>query len=419
MRPKSLPILFLCFHFCLISIFYFFSLCLHIDGKTALITDCVLIIPCGWIVYREFNRDAPSSIDLSEYINIAIWLILSCCLLFICQKIATVNGDWDGWAMWNTHAKFLTDKNNWTALFDPAMAFNSPDYPLNLPCFIASFWAFTTHYDKTVPFLASLFTVLAIPGIIYFEISAKSKLIAVLSFVFFLLNEFYVRMGVAQYADELLGLFYLCSLVCITYIDKEASGNKIILLLTGFFIINILWTKNEGLLFVLPLLLFYTPTILKQKNRFIFIGMLLPLAALLIFKLHFATQSFAAKNFDVGNFKNFLDFKRYQIIVPFTWKLLNDKFYIIIYGSLFLLIKFFFKRKINRLFLIWLCAFFLYISIFLFFNFDLKWQLETSLDRLLLQLEIPFAYLLFTSVADSLQNVSAWKNNDLVRRWQL
>lgn len=150
------------------------------------------------------------------------------------QPFALVNGLWDAWAMWNTHAKFLTSGDNWTLMPDPAMTWNSPDYPLNLPGFIAAFWVYMPGLDRTVPYLAALFATRAIPAIVYFELSGRSRLMALVAFIVFIQHEAYLRQSMAQYADVLLGLFYRCSLVCIEQLGRRTTTEKITPLLTGF-----------------------------------------------------------------------------------------------------------------------------------------------------------------------------------------
>lgn len=420
MRPKSLPVLFLCFHFCLISILYFFTLCLQVDGKCALIADILLIIFTAWLFFMKAAKAEPqNAFGKREVIDIFIWFILSAGLLYSAQKIASVNGDWDGWAMWNMHARFLTSKENWILLFDPALMSRSPDYPLNLPGFISAFWVFSSHFIRTVPYLAALFSTLVIPGIIYFELSGKSRLVAIIAFLYFILNSYYLTLGMAQYADVLLGLFYLCSLVCIERLSQNNKPDKVTAFLAGFFIVCVLWTKNEGLFFVVPLLLIFSKTILKRSNSWIWMGMFIPLIALLIFKLKYATQNFGTSHFSLQYLGNFLKGERYNIIGTFLWKLIKEQFAPLIYFASFLLIYFLCFRKLNKSMIVVCTAFVLYLAIFVFFDFSLDWQLSTSLNRLLMQLAIPFAYLFFKTLANALCGLPLWNNNTWVKKLHL
>ncbi len=418
MRLKSLPILLLCLHFCLISTLYFFALCLHLDGHWVLPADLVLLLLSMRALHQSGYLSAPADGTQQTwgYIDIGIWLVLSLVLWNKAQPFALVNGLWDAWAMWNTHAKFLTSGDNWTLMLDPAMTWNSPDYPLNLPGFIAAFWVYMPGLDRTVPYLAALFATLAIPAIVYFELSGRSRLMALLAFIVFIQHEAYLRQGMAQYADVLLGLFYLCSLVCIEKLSRRTTTEKITPLLTGFFIMAILWTKNEGWLFVMPLGLVFARTLLQRKNRLVFIGMAVPFLALLVFKLGFAPKNFGTLHFSIDNFKNFTDQGRYRIIIDFSRNLVRDQFHLLPYAVVVLVVLLLLLRKLDRSVLVLFLAFALYMSLFVFFNFPLEWQLATSLDRLWMQLEIPFIYVFFKTASACLTQLPAWNNNKWLRK---
>lgn len=413
MRLKSLPILLLCLHFCLISTLYFFALCLHIDGRWVLPADLALLLASLGLVYRSgyFKPSPERTTPLWDYAELALWLVLSLLLWNKAQPFALVHGQWDAWAMWNTHARFLTSSDTWTLMLDPAMFWNSPDYPLNLPAFIAAIWVHTAHFDATVPYLAALFATIAIPAIIYFELSGRSRLMALLAFIVFIQHRAFLQCGMAQYADVLLGLFYLCSLVCIEQLQQQAGPVKITAFLSGFFLATVLWTKNEGWLFVIPVLLVFAPTLLQRKNRLVFAGMAIPLAALLVFKLFFAPRNFGATHFTLANFLNFFDGARYRIIFDFSNRLAREQFALLPYALVVQVALMLLLRRLDRSMLVVFLAFLLYMSLFVFFDFSLEWQLATSLDRLWMQLEIPFVYIFFKTAATGLQKIPAWHNN--------
>src|SRR5262249_40595038 len=52
-------------------------------------------------------------------------------------------GRWDAWAIWNLHAKFLAAPSAaWRGMFDAALGWSQPDYPLLLPSAVARGWTF-------------------------------------------------------------------------------------------------------------------------------------------------------------------------------------------------------------------------------------------------------------------------------------
>jgi hypothetical protein len=74
----------------------------------------------------------------------------------IASSRAAPHGDWDAWAIWNQHARFLFrgGDGSWRDFF--SIAWSQPDYPLLLPASIARVWAYAGHESTLGPALIAI-----------------------------------------------------------------------------------------------------------------------------------------------------------------------------------------------------------------------------------------------------------------------
>ena len=72
-------------------------------------------------------------------------------------SLASPHGDWDAWAIWNQHARFLFrggGSDAWRGFF--AITWSQPDYPLLLPASVARVWAYAGHESTLGPALIAM-----------------------------------------------------------------------------------------------------------------------------------------------------------------------------------------------------------------------------------------------------------------------
>ena len=75
----------------------------------------------------------------------------------IVSALASPHGDWDAWAIWNQHARFLFrggGSDAWRAFL--AINWSQPDYPLLLPASVARVWAYAGHESTLGPALIAI-----------------------------------------------------------------------------------------------------------------------------------------------------------------------------------------------------------------------------------------------------------------------
>ncbi len=66
------------------------------------------------------------------------FLLANAILAFVLLSKNNPHGNWDAWAIWNMHARFLYRGGaSWRVLFSPELAYSHPDYPLLLPELVA------------------------------------------------------------------------------------------------------------------------------------------------------------------------------------------------------------------------------------------------------------------------------------------
>ena len=73
---------------------------------------------------------------------------------------ASPHGEWDAWAIWNLHARFLfRGGDEWRTLFQ--IDWSQPAYPLLMPASVARVWAYAGHETTLGPALVALAFVIA------------------------------------------------------------------------------------------------------------------------------------------------------------------------------------------------------------------------------------------------------------------
>jgi hypothetical protein len=165
------------------------------------------------------------------------------------------HGEWDAWAIWNLHGRFLYRAGeNWRDMFAAKLYWTHPDYPPLLPSLVAAVWTLIGKESVTVPALIAMaFTF----GTLALLVSSVSLLwngwrgIAA-GFLFFTAPDFFAH-GSYQMADVPFSFFILLTVVLL-YLNDRISANGLWLVLAGAAAGFAATTKNEGLLFVVAII---------------------------------------------------------------------------------------------------------------------------------------------------------------------
>ncbi|PYU90908.1 MAG: hypothetical protein DMG08_16640 [Acidobacteria bacterium] len=203
------------------------------------------------------------------------------------------HGDWDAWAIWNTHARFLhRDGRTWS---DHIRYTVHGDYPLLTPSLTARLWRYAGEEAPEAGSLLGIMFALSGVAVLLATLSQLRDIqLALLMALMLIGTPYYLERGVSQYADVPLAVFTISTiaLICL-HLEREPDRFGP-LVLAGFTAGCAGWTKNEGLLFILAtcivllLPVFRNPAVTFRRFASFSLGLLLPLAVISYFKLAIA-----------------------------------------------------------------------------------------------------------------------------------
>jgi hypothetical protein len=309
------------------------------------------------------------------------------------------HGEWDAFAIWNNHARFLASGPQWTRMFAPELAWSVPDYPLLVPGAIAGTWVFAGSQSVLGPMLVAACFLLATAGVLYGAVEIlRGKPQALLAVTVLFGAPALVRMSASQYADVPLAFFYLATaaLLCIAGEFPHDVHPWWLAALTGA---AAAWTKNEGLVFLAVVFAVQTfgvwkwsPSGLRKRFPWMCAGAL-PLVAILVwFKTGFAPPNYLfTEQKPLG--ERIGDFSRYVTVAVECGKQLFTLGgwlvppVLVAVAYLWLVGRSKHSPPERKLVVaILLLMTLAYAGVYVITTKDLQWQLETSLSRVFMQL---------------------------------
>ena len=316
------------------------------------------------------------------------------------------HGGWDAVQIWNLRARFLfRGGENWTDAFTPLLPWSQPNYPLLLPGSIARVWKLTGADPTLGPILVAGFFTFATVGVLVSAVSSfRGRGQGALAGIVLLGSGMVVWQGAMQYADVPLGLFVLATLVLTALSDRAETGRYRLLALAGFMAGLAAWTKNEGLLFVLALLVARFLIVARNSGwsrsvkeaGAIVVGLAPVFLVVVGFKFALAPPNYLvalAQPADI--ISRLMDPGRYWLVI----KTFIDV--VVVFGSpwiglpMLLLVYALFvgfrpdrgdQTTIATTFITLGAVLAGYFLVFLITPYDIEWQLETSLFRLVMHL---------------------------------
>jgi hypothetical protein len=383
---------------------YFLGLLYEIDG---LLLEALLVLVAGaaaawrWEKPRRQPCKAPDKAAQDRRLTV----LLGCAfgLLLVAEALAfgaatrrSPHGGWDAWAIWNMRARFLYRAGGqWRDAFTGILNWSHPDYPLLLPAFIARSWRLLGGESQTAPIVLACFFSFGSAGLMAASVATlrgvNQGLLAGLALA--ATPILYVQ-GAIQCADVPVAFYRIATLGAMALADRLGSPG--LAMVAGAAAALDGWAKNEGLLWFGAFLL---ARVISARSRLLapFLAGAAPvLWVIVLFKMRIATSSdiFGAAG-RAGMMDRFLDPARYGLIarefISHVWSfgpLLLSPFAIL---AVYLLLA---GRRTGRqdsaiLHTAMLSLLFTAIGYFLIYvlrPLDLAWLLDSSLDRLLLQL---------------------------------
>jgi len=414
--------------FGVLSCIYFLQLSLLGPSRLGLISIQVAL-PAVLIAIFFHNRKSlkrspggePVSEPVAEYafsrILSILFLIalLSTAVTFVFISLKKPHGDWDAWAVYNMKARFLFRAgDHWRDLFSQPLEWASPDYPLLIPMSVAACWTLIGKETIVVPALIAMLFTLGTVGIAACSVSAlRGKTQGCLAGLILLGTPYFITHGASQYSDIPLGFFFLATLALINLQDALAKVDCKLLVLAGMAAGLSAWTKNEGFLFLIAVLVSRLVVTVPgnglklylRQMRFFAAGLLPILLVLIYFKLTISAHSlllptegsnFIGKLTDFSRYRTILDsflrvglgFRNWPAVVPLL------AFYLLLLG-----IRIETKQRASIAGSLIALGVMLagYFMIFVITPLDLVWHLST-VDRLYAQLWPSFIFVFFLIV---------------------
>lgn len=403
------------------SLFYFLYLLAFAGSHFFLVLQLAILVILLLFTVRFRRRSL--QIDLPA-IHMTYWQValLAGVLLaaaFALSSASTVwkhrpSGTWDAYQIYNRTARFVfRSQGEWLQSFSSKLdpVFHA-DYPLLLPLGVASSWDTLGHESPQVPLLLSGLMMLDCAGLFASALAfSKSVSQAGVGLLILLNTPLFMLTGASQTADVPLAFFILATAVLIyLYASQRSAG---LLVLAGLTCGLAGWTKNEGqlLLVVIGASLFLTSLQSRAWARlgYFVLGLLFPLAIITYFKLFLAPPNDLFGGGIGGALRSSIDWQRHLTILDQFWQELIAfgrswigvvpllLVYALIFGAYVRNRSTGAGRIIMLMVVLQLAG---YYFVYLITPHPVTWQLEFSLERLLLQVYLPVLFLIFVSLQD-------------------
>lgn len=188
-------------------------------------------------------------------------LIVAAFLVTLCAATAAFlttlrqhpHGEWDAWMNWDLRARMIFRGGSaWRTAFSATFPWSHPDYPVLVPSLVVRNWLYAGKETLLGPALvAAAFTFGTVALLVTAIATLRSLTQGLLAGLVLLSTPFFIVHGTSLYADVPVGFFFLTTIVCLALDGRYGSDTGRFALLAGAAAGLAMWTKNEGLLFTL------------------------------------------------------------------------------------------------------------------------------------------------------------------------
>jgi hypothetical protein len=165
------------------------------------------------------------------------------------------HGEWDAWMNWDLRARmFFRGGEAWQTAFSAALPWSHPDYPVLLSSLVTRTWLYAGGETLVGPALvAGTFTFATVALMAAGLAALRYTSQGLLAGLILLSTPFFILHATSLYADVPLGFFFLATVVCLALQERSGGATNRFAVLAGLAAGLAMWTKNEGLLFMLAL----------------------------------------------------------------------------------------------------------------------------------------------------------------------
>jgi hypothetical protein len=345
--------------------------------------------------------------------------LVSTALSVMTALLRSPSGWSDAMTIWNFRARgIFRDGIHWRDHFSSLPIPWLLDYPLLLPASVVRGWTYAGGETAAAPAALSLLFTLGMAGLICSAVTAlRGKSQGYLAGVVLMGCSLLIVNAESLGADLPLAFFFTATAVLITFHLELSGGSHGVLALAGMAAGFSAWTKNEGLLFIFSVTAAYLAVApsaggLKARLRqllFFAAGLLPVLIIVIYFKTRLAPPNeLASAMMSQKAVDNLLDYHRYVTVLRgfkdrillYCGRGVNLAYLLPIYlvcaGAALRP-----ERRRSVVFMaIWICLMLAGYSLtYLMTPYDLTWHINTSMDRLLLQLWPAVVFLFFLTAA--------------------
>jgi hypothetical protein len=214
--------------------------------------------------------------------------------MFLGAVVYNPHGEEAAWSIWNLRARFLFRAGAfWRDAFSSDLSWSHRDYPLLLPALVALCWNLAGQESTDAPIAIAFLFALGTTGVLVSSLGVlRGKTQALLAGTLLLATASFVALSAALYGDVPLSFYILATLALLALQDRNPENLRFSILaglMAGF----AAWSRNEGIIFVVALIVARVYALLKFRERAelapqllrLLSGLAAPLAIVVFFKL--------------------------------------------------------------------------------------------------------------------------------------
>lgn len=319
---------------------------------------------------------------------------------FIISSTTFPHGQSDAITIYNLRARFIfRSGENWKTAFSSSLFwFHHMDYPPMIPLSIVRSWIYNLKETQVVAQLIGFLYTFSTVGLATIAILLlRGQFHGYFSGLILLGSFSLIKQGAAQQADVPLAFFFLATVILL-YLGPRFPGEGGFYCLAGLMAGFAAWTKNEGILFLVSVVIILSiKSVFCQDRRngfiefFYFLLGAAPVAVgIIYFKQNIAPPNYLFSSFSFPSaIEKIMNIHRHiDIIKAFFYKFSYTLFPMLIVYSIFTGINISEDEKPSLISLILLLGIMIlgYYFVYLLSPRDLNWHLMSSLHRLFVQL---------------------------------